>query len=275
MIIMPQRLEPTGLAALRHLTVNVKRSSHNIETLPSLERLRNLDIYFTGRITTSSGTAAKLVDFGRFPELVSLYVEGDAWSGVVDHFTGSTHSLLLCILRGPLVITTAFSQFFDRISTSLRYLYLYGAHLVGRLDTKFSQLQHLSLHKVVSGNRVFPFAQCHVLRSLAIEGEDLYMPSRLDDLNGLLQHALFHTATTLQFLTLRSGFFWILSPIAIHAIQRSIHLRGLLLDGAVVLDGRDWLLILGSMNLELIVRIDSWLHAAVSKFPPNRYLAGY
>ena len=265
MIHMPQRLEPTGLAALRHLTVNVKHSSHDTATLPPLDRLRSLDIYFTGRITMpSSGTAARLVDFSRFRELVSLYIEGDAWSGVADRFTGSSDSLLVCILRGPLVITAAFNQFFDRISTTLRYLYLYGTHLVGRVDTRFLHLQHLSLHKVISGNRVFPFPHCQALRSLAIESEDVYAPSRLEDLNGLLQVALLHTASTLQFLILRSGFFWILSPISVHAIQRAIHLRALLLDGAVVLDGRDWLLILASMNLELIVRIDSWLHATVS-----------
>ena len=261
-----------GLTNLRHLSVKVDRSKHDTEVLPALTNLQSLDVFFSGRNRPPSyASAPKLVDFRRFPNLASLYVEGDMWSGLVDNFTGSTETLSVCVLRGPLVINSMLDQFFGLMMTCLRVLSCYGSHLIGPLNTRFEQLQHLSLHKVICG-RSFPFDQCPSLLSLALEAEDVDGASRVDNLNTLLQMALLHTASTLRFLTLRSGLFWLLSPIAIHALQRVTGLQGLLLDGAVAMDGRDWMLVALSTKLQLVANVESWMQVAVSRFLHLRVL---
>lgn len=268
-MVMPQRLEPTGLPALRHLTVHVKRRSSGLIPLPTLDSLRSLDLYLTGPSTALLGDKnTPLINFDRFKNLLSLLVEGDTWSGFGDIFGGSATKLMVCILRGPLIVIPALRHFFDRLASCLRYLYIEGAHLVGRIETTFPQLRHLSLHRVFSSNNHFTFVHCPVLRSLAIVGDNFHAMSRVEDLNALLQGAILHVANTLQFLTLRSGLCWILSPVAIHAVQRAVHLRGLLLDGSVMLDGRDWLLVLRASELTFIVRTESWLPISVSWFHP-------
>lgn len=97
---------------------------------------------------------------------------------------------------------------------------------------------------------------------LTIEADNAHANGRQDDLNGLLQLLVLQSASTLTSLTLRSGLTWVLSPIAIHALQRSRLLRYLLLDGSVVADGRDWLMISGTVPLDVVARIDSWIPTA-------------
>ena len=94
---------------------------------------------------------------------------------------------------------------------------------------------------------------------LTIEADNAHVSGRQDDLNGLLQLMVLQSSSTLTTLTLRSALTWLLSPIAIHALQRSRLLRYLLLDGSVVADGRDWLMISDTVPLDVVARIDSWL----------------
>ena len=262
-VSLPQ-LATAHLANLRHLSIKVDRSCQNGDTLPSLAALEELELCFTGRSRLPSySPAPKLVDFRRFPRLASLLLNGDTWSGLADQFMGRSESLSVCVLRGPLVLSSTLDQFFGLIDTCLQCLFCYGTHLVGELKTQFVRLRHLSLHKVVVG-RSFPFLRCPSLTSLALEADDVDDATRVVDLNDLLQRALLSTATSLRFLTLRSGYFWLLSPATVHALLRTIELQGIFLDGAIALDGRDWLLVSALSNLKLVGRADSWIPLTVS-----------
>ena len=256
-----------GFPQLRHLSVLL--TGPEMQTLPALGQLQSLHVRFSSsRRAPTISTRSKFVDFGRYPKLGQLYIDGDTWSGATDAFVGHSHSLTVCVLKGPLVVTTRFSDFFDMIAVSLRYLYCHGTHLVGRINTHFPCLQHLSLHKVIANYRVFPFTNCDALHSLAVEVDDIHTLSWLEDINCLLQDALLHTTKSLRSLSLRSGLLCILSPIAIHAILRAECLCILLLDGAVVMDGRDWVLLSRILKMEIVARIDSWIPIQVSYAQP-------
>lgn len=259
LVRLPQRLDHPSLSNLRHLTLHVDRDRHPFQVLPALSKLNSLEIHFRGRLPRQH---SHLVNLSHYPNLRSICVDGDAWTGFVGAFTGRSQCLEMCILRGQLVVTNQLNGFFSRISDSLRYLYCYGVHLVGSVDVTLPQLELLSLHKVLCSNRLSPFAACPRLQMLTIEADNAHVNGRQDDLNGLLQLLLLQTASTLTSLTLRSGLTWLLSPIAIHALQRCRLLRYLLLDGSVVADGRDWLMISGTVPLDVLGRIDSWIPAA-------------
>lgn len=256
-----------GFPQLRHLSILL--AGPEMQTLPALGQLQSLHVRFlSSRRAPTISTRSKFVDFGRHSKLEQLYIEGDTWSGATDAFVGHSRSLTVCVLKGPLVVTTRLSGFFDMIAVSLRYLYCHGTHLVGRINTNFPCLQHLSLHKVITNYRVFPFTNCSALRSLAVEVDDMHTSSWLEDINCLLQDALLHTAESLRSLSLRSGLLCILSPIAIHAILRAECLCILLLDGAVVMDGRDWVLLSRISKMEIIARIDPWIPIQVRYAQP-------
>jgi hypothetical protein len=114
-------------------------------------------------------------------------------------------------------------------------------------------------------SRIFPFARCTRLTSLALESENLSAAANPDGLNDLIQDALRHTFCTLKSLILRSATFVLLNPSSIHAILRTYHLQYLLLDGSVFLDGRDWILLSKSLDLHIVARIFSWIPVEVRR----------
>jgi hypothetical protein len=239
-----------------------------MQTLPRLDKLRNLHVNFLSkRRAPTIAPGSKLIDFGRYPQLEQLYIEGDTWSGVADAFMGDTHSLTVCVLKGSLVLAARFNEFFNMMATSLRYLYCYGTHLVGRIRTEFPSLQHVSLHRVITNSGIFPFTGCNALSSLTVEVDDMHTSGWLDDINCLVQDAILHTARSLQSLSLRSSFLCILSSMAVHEILRANCLCILLLDGAVVMDGRDWLLLSRLSRMEIVARINSWAPIQVRYAP--------
>ncbi len=232
---------------------------HVSRTLPSLDELRSLEIRISERRTRHTRSIVNLVDLDSYPRLTHLEIEGNSWSNIPPLFTGRSQSLTFCVLKGPLVVTTKFNDFFSRMAESLQYLYCHETHLVGKIETTFDKLRHLSLHKVEAANKSFPFMRCENLISLAMECDDIATSTRQDDINELLRSALLSTSKTLTALTLRSGLFWLLSPSTIHAILWTRHLSVLLLDGACYLDGRDWVLLSKASNLEVVARVEPWI----------------
>lgn len=252
---LPQRLDHPTLSNLRNLTLHVDRNRHPFQALPAFSKLDSLEIHFRGRLPRQH---SHLVNLSNYPALRNICVDGDAWAGFVGAFTGHSQRLETCVLRGQLVVTSQINGFFSRIASSLRHLYCHGVHLVGSVDVVFPQLEVLSLHKVLSSNRLCPFTNCPSLRMLTVEADNVHEARRQEDLNNLLQLLVLQYATTLTSLTLRSGLVWLLSPIAVHALQRSRLLRNLLLDGRVVMDGRDWLMISDTVPFDMVAKIDSW-----------------
>jgi hypothetical protein len=256
LVRLPQKLNYPVLSGLRHLTVHVDQQQHASEPLPALIQLDSLQIRVRGR---PAHRQSALVDLSTYPSLRSLCIDGDTWTGLTRTFIGQSQSLEMCVLRGQLVVTNQLNDFFSRLAASLKYLYCYGVHLVGGVDVVLPQLELLSLHKVLSSNRLSPFTNCPVLETLAVEADDSMTKERHEELNSLLQLLLLHLASSLTTLILRSGLSWRLSPIAVHALQRSRLLRNLLLDGAVVMDGRDWLLVSCTGTLDMVTKVDSWI----------------
>lgn len=238
-----------------------------VGTLPKIPQLSYLNLRLKGRRVSNSATSGSIVDFGYYPKLLQLCIEGDAWSGISDVFTGKTNSLIMCCLKGPIIITTRLRMFFDRIAAGLRYLFCHSTHLVGKLETHFPELRHLSVHKVMAASPVFPFVNCERLTSLAIEGEDV--DTATSKFNGLLQDALQCTGTTLKGLTLRSGCFRLLNPTSIHAILRNCQLNHLLLDGAICADDRDWTILFRTMDFHIVASVPSWAAGQVSLSASN------
>jgi hypothetical protein len=156
-------------------------------------------------------------------------------------------------------------MFFDRIAVGLRHLFCHGAHLVGRLETRFPELRHLSIHKVLAASPIFPFIHCEKLKSLALEGEDSYAPT--SNFNRLLQDALRSIGGTLEGLILRSGCFRTLDSFSIRAILQSHQIKYLLLDGAVHVDDFNWMILLKTIHFLVVAKIPSWVPRQVSVRP--------
>lgn len=257
-MIHPLKLQHGNLTRVRDLSIDLSVGGE-YDTLPIMENLWTLTIGCTGRRASSATPQTKLVDFNRHPRLSRLHVAGDGWSGIPELFSGNTPNLAVCVLTGPIIITTRSADFFDRFADGLQYLFCQGTHLIGPLQTHFGSLRHLSLHKVVTGLQTFPFRRCSVLTSLAFELEDNYNPTRFEDLNGFIQDVLRYTSSTVQFLTIRTGILFMLSAVSVHSILRTTQLRYLLLDGALALDGRDWVLLSQVLQLHVVARIPSWI----------------
>ncbi|KAK5947819.1 hypothetical protein OHC33_011160 [Knufia fluminis] len=219
----------------------------------------------------TNGSSWPLVDLSLLTELEQLHVQGDVWSRVQETFTGVSHTIRCCLLRGPLVVGTRSDNFFGRIATGLQSLFCQGTHVVGELRTGFPQLAFLALHQTVQRPGVFlcPHA---TIRAISIEADDSYGRDRVEDLNTLLQLALDHTRPTLELLALRSGLSCILTAETLHRFPRMQHRTTVVLDGAIVMGQPLPTTGTGGLTFPRItVTIDSWLQSGgrTTPSPPN------
>ncbi|KAK5077786.1 hypothetical protein LTR70_009412 [Exophiala xenobiotica] len=271
-LMLPERRlhEQLLTTRLRHLSLGTSQRKWT-GSLPPLTRLRTLQIAVHRGSPQTNGSSWPLVDLSLLTELEQLHVQGDIWSRVQETFTGVSHTIRCCLLRGPLVVGTRPDDFFGRIATGLQSLFCQGTHVVGQLRTDFPQLAFLALHQTVQRPGVFlcPHA---TIRAISIEADDSYGRDRVEDLNMLLQLVLDHTLPTLRLLALRSGLSCILTPETLHRFPLMQHRTAVVLDGAIVMDQP--LPTSGTGNFtppRITVTIDSWLQSGgrTSPSPPN------
>lgn len=153
-ITLPQRLEYPNLVSLRQLALRIPCCNLTWQAVPSLYQLHSLELRFLGR---PQHRMPVLVDFGSLPSLKNLYVNGDVWAGLTAAFTGHSHGVETCVLRGRLVITSQLNDFFSRVAT-VKSMYCYGSHFVGQVDVCLDRLEHFSLHRVICTGRRFPLS---------------------------------------------------------------------------------------------------------------------
>lgn len=130
---------------LRHLSFSTSQRQWT-GSLPPLTRLRTLQIAVQRDSPQTNGSSWPLVDLSLLADLEQLHVQGDVWSRVQESFTGVSHTIRCCLLRGPLVVGKRSDDFFGCIATELQSLFCQGTHVVGELRTEFPQLTFLALH---------------------------------------------------------------------------------------------------------------------------------
>ncbi|KAK5069356.1 hypothetical protein LTR51_008606 [Lithohypha guttulata] len=214
---------------------------------------------------SSRASSWPLVDLSLLTSLEQLHVQGDVWSRVQDTFTGVSHTVKLCLLRGSMVLGRRSDEFFGRIATGLQYLFCHGTHVIGELSTEFPQLTFLALHQTVHGPGVFlcPSAAVH---AVSIEADDSYGRGRVEDLNTLLQLVLDHTQPTLRLLALRTGLSCALAADTVQRFPLMQQLTTVVLDGAVVEESPLLTTYVGSAaSQRTFIRLASWLQSRVSQ----------
>ncbi|KAK5082553.1 hypothetical protein LTR70_007659 [Exophiala xenobiotica] len=218
-----------------------------------------------GRSAAGHRSSWPLVDLSLLTDLEQLHVRGDMWSRVQETFTGISHTIGCCLLRGSLVVGKRSDDFFRRIATGLQSLFCHGTHVVGQLSTDFPQLAFLALHQTIQRLGVFLCPHAAV-RAISIEADDSYGCDRVEDLNTFLQLVLDHTLPTLRLLALRSGLSCALTVETLHRFPLVQHMTAVVLDGAIGIDQPLWTT--GTTSLtspRVTVAIASWLQNGVSQ----------
>ncbi|KAK5072288.1 hypothetical protein LTR70_010630 [Exophiala xenobiotica] len=235
-LMLPERRlhERLLTTRIKHLSLNTPQRRWS-GSLPPLTRLRTLQIALHGRSASTHRSSWPLVDLSLLTDLEQLHIQGDVWSRVQETFTGVSHIIRCCLLRGPLVVGTRSDDFFRRIATGLQSLFCHGTHVVGQLSTKFPQLAFLAFHQTVQRPGVFLCPHATV-RAISIEADDSYGCGRVEDLNTLLQLVLDHTRPTLELLALRSGLSCALAAETLHRFSLVQHMTAVVFDGAIVTD---------------------------------------
>jgi len=261
--VMFPRGRPYRLTRLRHLTIDSFQKP-STEVLPPMFHLKSLEIRASQANAGATTTSCPFVNLCDFTSLEQLYVQGDLWSRVQETFTGKSCTIQTCILEGALVVGKRSDEFFERIAPGLRAIFCQGTHLVGELETAFPQLAFLALHKTINSTGTFPFRNS-AIHAVSLEVDDSYGPGRLQDSNEFLQLVLTRTESTLRFLTLRSGLWWMPSLPTVKSFQRMACLSDLMLDGALDFGRHDWTALHCSLNLHLVTTIDTWIKSGVSR----------
>jgi hypothetical protein len=236
---------------LQQLSFSIAPDDPSITPLPRMKNLRELRLNLVLGPTADFlplATRPSKFNLELFESLRTIHITGTAREGFTRIFSNQSVTITECNLAGSFHFGSQDTEFSKRIPGVERLSCSSSAFSYRFLDS-LNCLRFLSLEKI-SG--VFPFT-CPNLECLRVTGHG----HTKNDLSELLALVLSSQELKLKALDLRytGEKALLLSCSAIGLLARCWSVSGLLLDGFILLDGRDWINLVKTTALKVVVRI--------------------
>lgn len=250
---------------LQQLSFSFAPDDPSLTPLPEMKNLRELRVNLVlGPTVHFLPLAAQpnIIDLKLFESLRTIHITGTTRNGFTRIFSNQSATITECTLAGSLHFGSQDTDFSRRIP-GIERLSCSSAVFSSRFLDSLNCLRFLSVEKIRSD--VFPFT-CPNLECLRVTGHD----HTKNDLSELLALVLSSQKLKLKALDLRytGEKALLLFSSAIGLLARCWSVSGLILDGFILLDGRDWINLVKTTALKVVVRIHRGHKEAVRHSSP-------